>query len=124
MTKLFRVATRLIMVAVALLLILFAVNNRESVTVNLWPLPFAASAPFYLILLATLALGVLLGGLAALLTSGRRLARRVATSARQIRDLENEVRALRARIAERQHAGAAAPEDSLTNSPKQLSRVG
>jgi uncharacterized integral membrane protein len=49
----------------ALLLIVFAVANRNTVTLTLWPLPIAIDAPLYLVVLLTLLVGFLLGELAA-----------------------------------------------------------
>ncbi len=50
---------------VALALVVFAVDNRQTVTVSLWPLPIEASMGLYLVLLLTLLAGFLLGELAA-----------------------------------------------------------
>jgi len=47
----------------ALLLLSFAISNRELVTLGLWPLPFRIDAPLYLVALLPLLLGVLIGGL-------------------------------------------------------------
>ena len=47
----------------ALLLLSFAISNREAVTLGLWPLPFRIDAPVYLVALLPLLLGVVIGGL-------------------------------------------------------------
>ncbi len=52
----------LITLPVALILIVFAVRNRAATTLDLWPLPFAAEVPAYLLLFGGFALGVALGG--------------------------------------------------------------
>ncbi len=46
---------------VAVLLILFAVSNRETVSVELWPLPALMQLPLYLLVLGTLVVGFFLG---------------------------------------------------------------
>ncbi|MGE0660787.1 MAG: lipopolysaccharide assembly protein LapA domain-containing protein [Reyranellaceae bacterium] len=54
---------RLIWMPLALLGAVFAIANRETVTISLWPLPWEASLPLFLVLLAVLLLGILVGGL-------------------------------------------------------------
>jgi uncharacterized integral membrane protein len=79
----------------ALLLILFAVSNRESVAVGLWPLPVLVQMPLYLLLLAVLVLGFVVGQLVAWIAGAhwRREARR---SRDRIAALESELAAARA----------------------------
>lgn len=48
----------------ALLLLSFAISNREVATLGLWPLPFRIDAPLYLVVLLPLLFGVIIGGLA------------------------------------------------------------
>ena len=50
---------------VALVLALFAVSNRESVALGLWPVPFLVEIPLYVAMLAALAVGFMIGELAA-----------------------------------------------------------
>ncbi|MDF1794417.1 MAG: LapA family protein [Thalassobaculaceae bacterium] len=47
---------------VTLIVVLFAVSNRNPVTMELWPLPGALDAPLYLIFLVAVAAGFVLGG--------------------------------------------------------------
>jgi len=54
---------RLIWVPLALMGGVFAIANRQTVTVSLWPLPWEASLPLFLVLLAVLLLGLMAGGL-------------------------------------------------------------
>ena len=51
----------LIAVPIIAVIASFAVSNRESVALVLWPLPFEMGAPLYLPVLAALALGLLIG---------------------------------------------------------------
>jgi uncharacterized integral membrane protein len=77
---------------------LFAVSNREHVSVGLWPLPDLLDAPLYLVVLLALVLGFLFGELAAWLTAGRtrRLARE---RMRRIAALERELAATQSKLA-------------------------
>lgn len=59
----------IILVPLAILVVLFAVANRQWVTVSLDPFSreapaFAASLPLFLVILGSLAVGVLIGGMA------------------------------------------------------------
>lgn len=53
---------RLAFIPVALAVVVFALANRQPVTIDLWPLPFAVDLPVYLAVLGALALGLLVGG--------------------------------------------------------------
>jgi len=81
--------------------VVFAVVNRAPVTLNLWPLPYTADAPLYLMLIATLALGVIAGGVAAWLGG--------AGSRRRARDAVRDAESLRRRIESLEQDRAAAP---------------
>jgi lipopolysaccharide assembly protein A len=84
----------IVLAIAALLLILFAVSNRESVSVGLWPLPDAVGLPLYLVVLTTLLIGFAVGELVAWVSSWRwrREARR---SREKIAALERELQAER-----------------------------
>ena len=79
----------------ALVLILFAVSNRQSVSVELWPLPALVELPLYLVVLGTLLVGFFAGELVAWVRNWRwrREARR---SRDRIAALERELDAARA----------------------------
>ncbi|MGE0153119.1 MAG: lipopolysaccharide assembly protein LapA domain-containing protein [Reyranellaceae bacterium] len=53
---------RLIWVPLALIGAVFAVANREKVVVSLWPLPWEASLPLFMVMLLVLFVGLVLGG--------------------------------------------------------------
>lgn len=78
----------------ALAAVLFAVSNRQTVKLDLWPLPFAVDVPAYLAVLAPLALGIIIGGIVAWLGGGaaRRDARQ---QRRRVQELERQVDVLR-----------------------------
>lgn len=60
-SRLARIATALITLPFLLLAILFAVSNRETVELTLWPLPYAATLPLFVTILAMLVIGFLIG---------------------------------------------------------------
>ncbi|HZC58123.1 MAG TPA: LapA family protein [Xanthobacteraceae bacterium] len=98
-----KVVAVLILVPLAIVIIAFAVANRQDVTISLDPFGPNASAPWqtqplFVVLIAALILGVIVGGTAAWLrqTKWRRTARR----------LEREAAALRAEIDTLKRAGA------------------
>jgi len=80
-----------------LLLAVFAVSNREAVAIGLWPLVHVVEAPLYLVVLATLLLGFLVGELAAW-AGGRRWRREVRRRGRRIEALERELSATQAQL--------------------------
>ena len=96
MTRLRKIVTVLILVPVAVVFIVFAVANREIVTVSLDP--FGAPEPTYSVLIfAFLIAGVLLGGFAAWLRQGRhRRASRVLRS--DLAGLRREIETLNNRL--------------------------
>ncbi len=57
-----RVISLLVTVPVGLLVLSFALTNREAVTLGLWPLPFTLDPPVWALGLGALALGIVLGG--------------------------------------------------------------
>lgn len=99
----------LVLAPVGVILLAFAIANREPVRVVLDPLPgdgsdFQIAAPLFLILFFAIGVGVLAGGLATWLAQGRH--RRAVRHARSDIDrLRNEADNLRAQLATRS-AGA------------------
>jgi uncharacterized integral membrane protein len=77
---------------VALALVVFAVDNRQTVTVSLWPLPIEASMGLYLVVLLTLLFGFLLGELIAWM-NGHRWRREARLKAKRIEELERQIAA-------------------------------
>ena len=70
---------------VTVVVVVFAVANREEVTVQFWPLP-SLPLPLWLLVLGSLLLGFLLGGFVAGVASAprRRRARQTAERAREL----------------------------------------
>ncbi len=56
---------------IALVVVVFAVSNRALVTLTLFPLPAALDAPLYLVVIAAVVLGFVIGALVAWLGAGR-----------------------------------------------------
>lgn len=124
----------IVTIPVALLIISFAVTNREDVTLGLWPLPFQTDVPVYLVGLIGLLLGFLAGGLVAWIAGRRhRVAARHQT--RRARRLEEDLAAERRARAEAQHrlveaarsvseGAAALPVDASARARLQLAAAG
>lgn len=101
----------LVAIPVALVIVLFAVANRQSVRVSFDPLSREAPAvfvdvPLFAVVLSALALGVVVGGLAAWLAQGRHR--------KAERQLKREVSRLASETASLK---AVAPESSLASLP-------
>lgn len=85
-------------VPLAIVAVLFAISNRETVTFALWPLPFTLEAPLYLATLVALVIGIVVGGLIGWLGQhGSR--RRARVQADRAEALDRELREARARAA-------------------------
>jgi uncharacterized integral membrane protein len=87
---------------VAVLLILFAVSNREVASVGLWPLPVTLELPLYIVVLGSLVIGFLAGQVVTWIggwrwrREARRSRERIATLERELdaeREQRNEARA-------------------------------
>jgi lipopolysaccharide assembly protein A len=87
-----------VLAIVAVVLILFAVSNRQHISVSLWPLPDLVEMPLYLVLLGTLLLGFIVGELAGWI-GGWRWRREARRSRERITMLEREIEAERAQRA-------------------------
>jgi uncharacterized integral membrane protein len=101
-----KIVTALVLIVVALVLISFAVANRQVVTVSLDPFDqanpaLALSQPLYLFIFALLIGGVVLGGCAAWLRQSKWRTR--------ARRAEAQVNVLRAQLNERSGAASPAP---------------
>jgi len=67
----------IVTVPLMVVLVVFAVVNRQSVTLDLWPLDMSLRLPLFILILGSLFVGLLVGGTAAWLSAGatRRRAR-------------------------------------------------
>jgi len=89
----------LITLPLLLLLVLFALSNRQPVSLHIWPTDYAATLPLSLAVLGSMAVAFLAGGL--LVWVSQLVQRRRARRAEQtVRLLEAQVQELKARLAE------------------------
>ncbi len=56
-------------VPIGIILVLFSLNNRDSVVVDLWPLPFVMEIKIFLLVMFSLAIGGIIAVLWQLLTN-------------------------------------------------------
>ena len=92
------------------IVVLFAVSNRQPITIGFWPFSDGITAPAYVIGLVPLGIGVLLGaGMAGIGTVRARFRHRGAV--RRGRDMERQMEELRARTP------AISPPSSKSSSP-------
>lgn len=94
-----KIISAIVLVPLAIVLVLFAVANREMVTLSLDPFDatrpaFTYRMPLFFLTFILLSVGVLVGGIAAWLRQSR--------WRRLVRELRNENRALRAELSTRQ----------------------
>jgi lipopolysaccharide assembly protein A len=92
-----RIVYRAVFLVIAVFLILFAVSNRETASVALWPLPFLVDLPLYLLCFLSAVLGALIG-LGAGWTAGRRDRRELRTRRRRVDALERELTATQSQL--------------------------
>ena len=83
--------------AAAIFLMLFAVSNRASVPLALWPLPFAVDLPAYLLVSAALLVGFIVGTIIAWI-GGHRVRRELRRRRRRIAALERQLAATQSRF--------------------------
>ena len=92
-----RIISRVVLLVLAIFLILFAVSNRAAVSVGLWPLPFLADVPLYLLCFLCALVGAAVGAAGAWFAGGRD--RRVLRNRRRrIEGLERELAATQAQL--------------------------
>ncbi len=87
----------IILLPLAFVLIIFSVSNRGSVPIDLWPLPYGIEIPLYILLIATLLVGVLWGGVSTWMRAGQtRRAGRL--KAQENRTLSSEITLLKKQV--------------------------
>jgi len=99
----------MISLPLAVILVVFAIANRESLAINFWPLPWIASLPSFLALFFALLIGFLAGAVAAWLSGGR--------GRRRARQLAETARAQAHQIAEHERRHAAARQAQASQNP-------
>ena len=108
-----KIVTVVIVIPLAVIIIAFAVANRQSVTVSFDPFSsanpaYAATLPLFILIFVLVILGVIIGGIAAWLRQSqwRRTARQLDAD---VRALHQELEAMRRRFAAEQAAPARDP---------------
>lgn len=84
----------IVTVPLMVVLVVFAVVNRQSVTLDLWPLDMSLRLPLFILLLGSLFVGLLVGGTAAWLSAGS-TRRRARAAEHRAADCEREIARLR-----------------------------
>ena len=87
------------MVVVGILVVLFAISNRSTVILELWPLPYFVPFPFYGAVLIAAILGFLGGAIIAWFSLGR-TRRKARKAAQKASGLEKNLVKLREKIEE------------------------
>jgi uncharacterized integral membrane protein len=85
-----RLINSIIAAFVALLVVLFAVSNREQVAVEVWPFPYQLTLSLYAVILLAVLLGFIAGAIGMWL-AGHRKRRELRRLRRQTRDLEQSL---------------------------------
>ena len=87
----------LITLPLAVVLVVFAVNNRNTVEVDLWPLGLVVDWPMFVYVFLGAGIGLLMGGLFAWISggAGRKLARERRA---RLRELEHKIEIMQARM--------------------------
>lgn len=94
----------LILLPLAVIVVVFAIHNRDAVAIDLWPLTLQASPPLFVLVLGVFLAGFLIGGTVAWLSGGRSRGR-ARKEHHRLMDLERDV-------AEKKQAEAAATTTS------------
>lgn len=84
-------------VILAIFLISFAISNRATVSVGLWPLPFLADVPLYLLCLVSALTGALTGAVVTWIAA-RHGRRKLRSRRRRIEALERELKATQSQL--------------------------
>ncbi|WP_161958846.1 LapA family protein [Ferruginivarius sediminum] len=106
--------------------VVFAVNHRGRVVLDLWPLPLRVEPPLYLLVLLAIFVGFVIGGLVVWAAQGRN--RHKARQRRfRVEELEREVTFLKRKLekaeADRQAAEARAAQSGPGSAPPALPRA-
>lgn len=94
--SLYSLLTTTLYIVAAIIVVAFAVTNREPVSLSFYPLPYTMQTPLFLFGILSFALGLLIGGLQGML-SVFRFRRELRNERKRIVALENELALLRAR---------------------------
>ncbi len=97
--------------------VIFAISNREVVTLDLWPLAMTIQAPLFVLVLGSAVVGLLAGAVVAWFSGGP-TRRRARAARRHAAELEREIARLRESIeSERPAATPRPPDNTLPGLP-------
>ncbi len=100
------------MVPVALAVVSFSVNNRDGISVDLWPAPFVLEAPLYAVVLLSIVIGIFIGWFLSWMSAGRTRGRARANARRAVA-AEREAEVLRRQADETETSGQEAAKKNL-----------
>lgn len=103
----------LVTLPVTIVLVVFAISNRQAVEVDFWPLPIVIETRVFLVVLLALLVGFLIGELVAWL-GGRRWRQEARRTGRRIAALERELAATQARLRPEAKPAATSPGRNLS----------
>lgn len=83
-----------LLIAITAVFVDFSIVNRETVSLSLFPLPYSATLPQFLLVIICVVLGVLMGGISASLAHFK-TKHKLKQQKQKNAALENEVKALR-----------------------------
>lgn len=106
----------LITVPLAVLAVLFAVSNMEAVTLSLWPLPFQLQTALFVLVLLTLVVGFVAGGVV-VWGGARRHRHAVRRATRRVNELTVELADAKARLADAERRLAASAQPRTIDAP-------
>lgn len=106
----------------AVMVVIFALTNRQIAEVNLWPFGIELASPLYRLVLLTLLLGFLIGAVIMWISNGRQR-RRAREAQWRITDLERDLQDARRRAAKAAKAvtpvgDSRVPSTELTQAPQ------
>ena len=87
------------MIVIGVLVVLFAISNRSTVILELWPFPYFMPFPFYGAVLAAAFLGFIGGAIIAWFSAGRQR-RKARRTSRRASGLEQDLDKLKEKIEE------------------------
>lgn len=92
-----KILSWMITLPLGLIIIVFSIANRAPVEVSIWPLPFTAEIPLYIISLIALVAGVVWGGISAWLAAGY-IRKRARDNLRRAEHAEQDLKQTQARL--------------------------
>jgi len=98
-----KILSWMITLPLGLIIIVFSIANRTPVEVSIWPLPFTADIPLYIISLIALVSGVVWGGVSAWLAAGH-IRKRSRENLRRAEHAEQDLKQAQARLVQLEQA--------------------